>query len=134
MDRVTVNDAAPREGVSGRTLLRRAFAYGSFVLLALAAEGMIRVAASGEIEAERATYLSESRNASREVARNVEHTLTEIYQGLRTIARLPGVRDIDRYGVRFEPSSRQAVQELYNNLASEVALSEVYIEIGRAHV
>ena len=114
-------------GVTRSTLLRRVLAYGSFCALALLASGLVELAATREIAAERDTYLGESHNYSREVLRNVEHTLTEIYHGVRTIARLPGVRGIDRYGDRFEESSRQAVQEIYNSLASEVSLSEVYI-------
>ena len=43
------------------------------------------------------------------------------------MARLPGVRKIDRYAQHFDADSRQTVQELYNNLANRVALSEVYI-------
>ncbi len=122
-----MSTAAPARGSSRRTVLRRVLVYGSFCALALAAAGLVHIGATREIDAEHETYLSESRNNSHEVARNIEHTLTEIYQGLRTIARLPGVRGIDRYASNFEPSSRQAVQELYNSLATEVSLSEVYI-------
>ncbi len=119
--------ASAPAGAGRSTVLRRALTYGVMVAVALAAAAVVSVDAEREIEAERGAYLGESRNASREVARKVEHTLSEIYQGLRTVARLPGVRDIDRYGVNFEPSARQAVQEIYNNLANEVAVSEVYI-------
>ncbi len=120
--------SAPATGASlRRTLLRRTLAYGALCVLALTAAGMVRLAWRGEVDAERTAWLGESRDASHDVARRAEHTLSEIYQGLRTIARLPGVRNIDRYALDFEPSSRQAVQEIYNSLANEVAMSEVYI-------
>jgi methyl-accepting chemotaxis protein len=62
-----------------------------------------------------------------EVKARVEHAFTQLYQGLRTIARLPGVRSIDRYGETFDADARTSVQEIYNNLALNVAMSEVYI-------
>lgn len=61
------------------------------------------------------------------VGAKLEFTFTQIYQGLRTIARLPGVRAIDRYGEHFDVDARTSVQEIYNNLATNVAMSEVYI-------
>ncbi len=72
-------------------------------------------------------YRAESRADTRDVAHDVEETFGRLYRGLRTIARLPGVRDIDRHALRFDADARQTVQELYNNLASGVATSEVYI-------
>ncbi|MFQ5424041.1 MAG: ATP-binding protein [Phycisphaerae bacterium] len=81
-------------------------------------------------------YRTESHDASAFVARNIEENYARIYQGLRTIARLPGVRAIERYGDGmefrggghgFDSDARQAVQEIYNNLAGDVAISEVYI-------
>ena len=78
-------------------------------------------------------YRFERSHAATLVARGVENTMRQMYQGLRTIARLPGVRSIDRYvpdtGTRagFDADARQTVQELYNNLAADVAMSEVYI-------
>lgn len=43
------------------------------------------------------------------------------------MARLPGVRAIDRYGEHFEGDACGAMQELYNDLATSAALSEVHI-------
>ncbi len=60
-------------------------------------------------------------------ATHVESQLHEMYQGLRTMARLPGVRAIDRHANNFDANARSAMQEIYNNLASNVSMSEVYI-------
>ena len=62
-----------------------------------------------------------------QTGQQVERVFTQIYQGLRTIARLPGVRTIDRYAEHFDADARTSVQEIYNNLAVNVAMSEVYI-------
>lgn len=55
------------------------------------------------------------------------HAITTIYQGLRTIARLPGTRNIDRYARNLDENTRHSIQEIYNNLFDNIALSEVYI-------
>jgi len=72
-------------------------------------------------------YRSESAARSLDVAHDVERNVNQIYQGLRTIARLPGVRSIERHAKQFGDDSKASVQEIYNNLALNVAMSEVYI-------
>ncbi len=74
-----------------------------------------------------ARYRSESHQHALEVAQDVERALNSIYQGIRTIARLPGVRAIDPLGANFEGDAKSTVQEIYNNLALNVSMSEVYI-------
>lgn len=55
------------------------------------------------------------------------HThLNIIYNSLRTIALLPGVQQVDRYGTNFN-DSEITVQEIYNNLFSSISVSEIYI-------
>ena len=61
------------------------------------------------------------------VAARVEHTMKSIYEGVRTISRLPGVRAVQRYGEDFGLDSRGAIQEIYNSLANNVSMSEVYL-------
>lgn len=61
------------------------------------------------------------------VADKYSHGITVMYQGLRTIARLPGTRFIDRYGKNLDQNTRLSIQEIYNNLYDNIALSEVYI-------
>ena len=72
-------------------------------------------------------YITNSKLQSRLIATDVEKQFKQIYQGIRTLARLPSIRGIDRYGSNFEPNARTSAQEIYNNLAENVALSEVYI-------
>ncbi|MFO1009430.1 MAG: methyl-accepting chemotaxis protein [Planctomycetota bacterium] len=72
-------------------------------------------------------FVADAQARARQVGGGVEGAFTQLYQGLRTIARLPGVRDIDRRGEHFDADARTSVQEIYNNLAVNVAMSEVYI-------
>ncbi len=80
-----------------------------------------------DLEAAREHFRLEQRETSRAVAHQVEAALENIYQALRTVARLPGVRRIDRYAESFSADSRHTVQEIYNNLGTSFALSEIYI-------
>ncbi len=72
-------------------------------------------------------FRDESALRSQAQAEEVTRTFTAIYDGIRTIARLPGVRGIGAGGVGFDGNARGAAQEIYNTLASSVAVSEVYI-------
>ena len=72
-------------------------------------------------------YISESHEDSVVIANKIEKGFTAMYEGLRTIARIPGVRSISRHGENFDASARITVQEIYNNLATDIKMSEVYI-------
>jgi len=74
-----------------------------------------------------AQYRSESQMEAERAAGQVAEKLHFIQQGLRTIAYLPGVRRIDATGARIDADSKAAIQQLYNNLKSNVDISEVYI-------
>lgn len=72
-------------------------------------------------------YRLESHEEAQETAHHVNDVFRNIYQSLRTIARLPGVRNIDRYAHNFNADSRATVQEIYNNVYANVTMSELYI-------
>ncbi len=80
-----------------------------------------------EMAAELTRYREEGADNARRTAVSVEQAFNQIYQGLRTIARLPTVRGIDRRAENISSEGRQTIQEIYNNLASNVNMSEVYI-------
>ncbi|MCX5690978.1 MAG: hypothetical protein NTV94_14535, partial [Planctomycetota bacterium] len=61
------------------------------------------------------------------VKARTEDMFRELYQNLRTIARLPGVRAIGRHGEQFDADAKTTVQEFYNSLAGSVPISEFYI-------
>jgi signal transduction histidine kinase/CheY-like chemotaxis protein len=72
-------------------------------------------------------YKGTSYNEAKETAKKIEDVITHVYQNIRTISFLPSVRKIDRYATNLDSDARKTVQELYNNLASSVSVSEVYI-------
>ena len=57
----------------------------------------------------------------------VRDKFLSIYENIRTLTLLPSVRSIDRHGTNLGVEGRIAIQQVYNNLAVSVAVSEVYI-------
>jgi signal transduction histidine kinase/DNA-binding response OmpR family regulator len=72
-------------------------------------------------------YKKTSYNEAKLVAEEMEDVFMHIYQNIRTISSMPSVRKIDRYGVNLDVDGRKTIQGIYNNLASSVSVSEVYI-------
>jgi methyl-accepting chemotaxis protein len=58
---------------------------------------------------------------------NFENKIHAIYQSIRTMSLLPGVRKVDRYGKNFSDDSKIAVQQIYNNAFLNINLSEIYL-------
>jgi signal transduction histidine kinase len=57
----------------------------------------------------------------------LEVAMRTIYENMRTLAQLPSVRAIDRHATDFSDEAHVTFQQVYNNLASSVDVSEVYI-------
>ena len=72
-------------------------------------------------------YLANSKADARFVTDEVQTAFTSIYQNLRTLSFLPGLRAVDREGDNLSPESLTTFQQIYNNLADSVAVSEVYV-------
>lgn len=97
------------------------------IALGVAAAWLVHSKYDADIESLKAEYRRENMTETAHAVGRIRSCFGQVYQGLRTIARLPGVQKIDRYATNFGADSRKAVQEIYNNLASNVAMSEVYI-------
>ena len=101
--------------------------YCAIVGLGAALAAAVYVKEQSDLKVALANYREESHATTQGVATRLEETFNHMYAGLRTMARLPGVRSIDRYAAHFDAGARQTVQEIYNNLASTVTMSEIYI-------
>ncbi|WP_292156353.1 GGDEF domain-containing protein [Mesorhizobium sp.] len=71
-------------------------------------------------------YLENSQAASRATAKTVEDALRAIYENVRTLTYLPSVQNLDRHGTNLGDEGRATIQQIYNNLANNVSISEVY--------
>jgi diguanylate cyclase (GGDEF)-like protein len=72
-------------------------------------------------------HLVEEQAVSKQEAMRVGKSFSALYENLRTISMLPGVRKIDRHGTTLGDDGRQTIEQVYNNLASSIDISELYI-------
>lgn len=57
----------------------------------------------------------------------LEQDFNHLYHSLRTIARMPGVQALNGQQRRLDPTSLHVIQEIYNNLASDIGLTAIYV-------
>lgn len=63
----------------------------------------------------------------REKANELERIFSLSYDTLTTLANLPSVKKIDRHALNLNEDARLTIQQIYNNLAKHVRVSELYI-------
>ncbi|TPK85676.1 response regulator [Mesorhizobium sp. B2-4-13] len=80
-----------------------------------------------DIKAAMLAFQAENQAKNRAVAVNVEASFRQMYQGIRTIARLPTVRALSSESHSLQEDARVSAQEIYNNLAANLSVSELYI-------
>lgn len=109
-------------------MMRRSIAgFLAVGLVSAAVAGAAEIHARQGTELLKAEYVAKSRAEVRNGAQDVDQALELIYQNLRTLASLPGIRNIDRHAETLTPETRTTFQMIYNNLANSFAVSEVYI-------
>ena len=80
-------------------------------------------------------FQREAEAEATDTARRLEDLFTRIYQSVRTVARLPGVRRLERtetpgftgIGLSFDSDTHLAAREIYLDLSSNFGLSELSI-------
>ena len=72
-------------------------------------------------------YLSSEHARTLAVADKAQSAIRSIYENLRTLSLLPSTRSIARHGENLSDEAKLTFQQVYNNLASSVSVSEVYI-------
>jgi methyl-accepting chemotaxis protein len=72
-------------------------------------------------------YIFEAQQNTIHQKLRLENSLKQIQQNLRTISFLPSVRNIDRHGSNLDDNAHESIQQIYNNLRTNVDVSEVYI-------
>jgi signal transduction histidine kinase/CheY-like chemotaxis protein/HPt (histidine-containing phosphotransfer) domain-containing protein len=105
------------------TITLHAGVLGMGVALAMAVHWRYRTDLTLAVEHHRLGAHDEARR----VATDVQGVFRETYQTLRTISRLPGVRALKPGVHDLDTATHQAVQELYNNLASTMPVSAVQV-------
>jgi len=72
-------------------------------------------------------YKHESSVETGQKAEQIHQSFNQIFQGIRTISFLPSIKSIDRHGKTIDGNARESIIQIYNNLRSNVTVSEVYI-------
>lgn len=111
-------ESGTRKGMAG---------YAAALLLGLAMGAWIINKTHTDYIAALENYQHNAKDDAEIAAKDYATSMTQIYQGLRTISFLPGVRDIDRHAKNLDKNAWHSVNQIYRNMASNVSVSEVYI-------
>lgn len=76
------------------------------------------------------TYRAAVKADAEPIQERIGEHIGEIYRNIRTISFLPSVRRMTPNGTAISDDARASIQQIYNNLASSVAVSEVYLIPG----
>ena len=106
---------------------RRTLAWSGLALTTLFVLVAIERDKYADVEAATAEFKARHTRQAQATRARVEDVFHQIHRGLRLISRLPGVRTINRHAESFNRDAQASAQEVYNNLAQSVAVSEVYI-------
>ena len=101
--------------------------YAAIVALGGALAFAVHIKSSKDYDSALARYQRESQSEAEQAAKNLSYSLRQMYQGIRTISLLPGVMTIDRYGKNLDANAHESIVQIYNNMVSNVAVSEIYI-------
>lgn len=103
------------------------FGYIAAVFLGIFCIHFINIKLKKDYDLATKTYTYESSQATAFQKDKIENIFKQIQQNLRTISFLPSVRNIDRHGTNLDLNASESIQQIYNNLRTNVEVSEVYI-------
>ena len=70
---------------------------------------------------------NEAKQQTKIIAQQLEFRLRLFYQGLRTIARIQGIRNLHINDFNISLTQQQNIQEIFNNLIENIQISEIYV-------
>jgi hypothetical protein len=106
---------------------RNWIAVAAIVVFAACGGAAIVLKEQADLHTAQQRFWVESHAGTELAATAAQQQFTYIYQNLRTMSRLPSVKGIDRHATNLSANDDTTIQELYNNLGSDVDVSEVYI-------
>lgn len=107
--------------------MKSRLAYVGIVAVALLLIWGVFAKSAVDVDYAKARFRADQHELSEGVNKDLEGQFNQIYQSLRTISFLPSIKKIKRHGENLDADGKQSIQALYNNLASNVAVSEVYV-------
>lgn len=106
---------------------RHLLAYGAILAVGGALSGLVEWKADTDTTAALLRFRDSSQRELQHEAEEMSNSFKQIYQGLRTISFLPSIKSIDRHGKTIDGNARESIIQIYNNLRTNVTVSEVYI-------
>lgn len=100
--------------------------YGFLALTALALSGLVYLNYAATVKELHKSYFTESRAESERMAFRAEVSFRQLYRGLRTLAGLPAVRELQA-DQGLDRREQDTVQQVYDNVVSSVSLSCVHL-------
>jgi methyl-accepting chemotaxis protein len=110
-----------------KTNMNPMIAYGGIVFVTLLISLFVYLKSESDYAEALDQYKASSQKSMEEEALKLTDSFNQIYQGIRTISMLPSVKNIDRHGKNIDANANESIIQIYNNLRSNVTISEVYI-------
>ena len=106
---------------------RHLLACGAIIVVGLGLSGLVEWKVHVDTLAAVDRFRDESQKELQHQAEEMATDFAQVYQGLRTISFLPSIKSIDRHGKTIDGNARESIIQIYNNLRTNVTVSEVYI-------
>jgi diguanylate cyclase (GGDEF)-like protein len=107
--------------------LNSTVAYAAVIVMGLGCLLAVYLTSIKELAVEWKSYRQAADVQLQKEGRHFGESLESIYQNLRTISFLPSVRGLTRNSKAIDGDVWETIQQVYNNLASNINVSEVYI-------
>jgi hypothetical protein len=127
LDTKGASNAPLRHSASTYSWVRRILDNLIILSIGLIPLALVQNSSKEDFDVALVNYREHSADQAKAASTAVSSALQQVYQNLRTISLLPSVIKIDRHGEGLGDDARLAIQQIYNNLMSNVSVSEVYI-------
>jgi signal transduction histidine kinase/CheY-like chemotaxis protein/HPt (histidine-containing phosphotransfer) domain-containing protein len=101
--------------------------YAVIALVGLIFASLVIIKSNIDKENKINTYVQTSTADSKLVVKEVSEKITLIYQGIRTISFLPGIKHLTKENRSLNNDADSSIHQIYNNLVTNIDVSEVYI-------
>lgn len=104
--------------------------YIGIALIGVLLISFIATKSQTEYEAKLHAYQTQANAEAEFAAAQIGNTFNYIYQGIRTISHLPSIRQLNDNGTNLSPDARESIRFIYENMATNVEVSEIYITLA----
>jgi methyl-accepting chemotaxis protein len=107
--------------------MQKKYVKWTYLFVLLLVTGGLYFKRQQEIQKEIQSFKHIQSQKYRSMQKNLTQKMEQMYQAIRTISLLPGVRSIDRYGKNLDKNTKITIQQIYNNAYLNIRLSELYL-------